>query len=102
MRNHAAPFWRKRHDSLRHSTAGFRENVLVAEDTLPNVKSFIICDREGLINRPSKEIRVLTFLVKKKNTMKLYRVSIFCEYAKSQSFSLTSNLHVSIAACNTN
>ena len=67
MRNHAAPFWRKRHDSLRHSTTGFRENVLVAEDTLPNVKSFIIssCDREGLINRPSKEIRVLTFLVKK-------------------------------------
>ena len=42
MRNHAAPFWRKKYDSLRHSTTGFRENVLVAEDTLTNVKSFII------------------------------------------------------------
>ena len=47
MRNHAAPFWRKKHDTLRHySTTGSRENVLVAEDTLPNVKSFIIL-REG-------------------------------------------------------
>ena len=32
----------EKQDSLRHSTTGFREIVLVAEDTLPNVKSFII------------------------------------------------------------
>ena len=42
MRNHAAPFWRKKYDSLRHFTTGFGENVLVAEDTLTNVKSFTI------------------------------------------------------------
>ena len=63
MRNHASPFWRKKHDSLRHSNTGFRENVLVAEDTLPNVISVIIL--------PSKEMSTNFSGEKKKLTMKL-------------------------------
>ena len=87
MRNHAAPFWRKKYDSLRHSTTGFRENVLVAEDTLTKLMLKVLssCDREGkgLLKQAFKRNKSTNFSGEKILTMKLYRVSIFCEYAKS-------------------
>ena len=71
MRNHAAPFWRKKYDSLRHSTTGFRENVLVAEDTLTKLMLKVLssCDREGkgLLKQALKRNKSTNFSGEKKN-----------------------------------
>ena len=65
-------------DSRRHSTRSFGGNVLVlrqqSDQASSNVRSFVIFFLIIITTVP-------TFLVKKKNTMKLSGVSIFWEYA---------------------
>ena len=63
--------------SRRHSTPSFSENVVVAKTShqMLGVSSF--SDREGALP-PSREISVLTFVVKK-STTKLSGESIFRE-----------------------
>ena len=64
-------------DNHRHSTTSFSENVVVAKTSYQMLGVSSFSDREGALP-PSREISVLTFVVKK-STTKLSGVSIFRE-----------------------
>ena len=55
---------------------GFTANVLVEESSYQMLEVLTFCDREGT-QIPSMKITALTFLVNKKSTMEISRVSIF-------------------------
>ena len=63
--------------SRRHSTPSFSENVVVAKTSYQILGVSSFSDREGALP-PSREISVLTFVIKK-STTKLSGESIFRE-----------------------
>ena len=68
-------------DSRRHSTTSFSENVLVAKTSLYQMLGILPFSHREKALPPSKEMSVLTFVMKK-STMKLSGVSIFREQAR--------------------
>ena len=57
-------FWREKSDSCRHSTTSFGENVVVAKKSYQMLGILSFSDRERALS-PSKEMSVLSFVVKK-------------------------------------